>query len=130
MSTILSKEAIAAGLREAARIAEGHVPNDTDLTNAPLLSRWAVYEVPAPTSEQAAVIARRVYAALLRELKLKRIDEDLSEGVLEKLAEVSPREMRKALLDGLGHAVADGRDSLTPDDVKVKGDSGRRRIGF
>ena len=46
MSTILSKEAIAAGLREAARIAEGHVPNDTDLTNAPLLSLWAVERQP------------------------------------------------------------------------------------
>ncbi|WP_238482358.1 AAA family ATPase [Noviherbaspirillum aridicola] len=95
-----------------------------------LLSRMAVYDVPAPTTEQAAVIAQRVYAALLRELKLKQIDENLSENVLDKLAEVSPREMRKALLDGLGHAVAAGRDRLVPEDVRVKSDPARRRIGF
>lgn len=95
-----------------------------------LLSRMAVYEVPPPTTEQAATIARRVYAALLRELKLKQIDEDLSDSVLEKLAEVSPREMRKALLDGLGHAVEAGRACLKPEDVRVKADPGRRRIGF
>lgn len=95
-----------------------------------LLSRMAVYEVPVPTTEQAAIIARRVYAALLRELKLKQIDEDLSENVLDKLSEVSPREMRKALLDGLGHAVAAGRDHLVPEDVRLRQDAGRRRIGF
>lgn len=95
-----------------------------------LLSRMAVYEVPPPTTEQAAAIARKVYAGLLRELKLKTVDQDLSSNVLEKLSEISPREMRKALLDGLGHAVADGRQSLVPEDVRVKPDPGRRRIGF
>lgn len=95
-----------------------------------LLSRMAVYEVPAPTAEQAAAIARRVYAALLRELKLKHVAEDLSEGVLDKLSEVSPREMRKALLDGLGHAVEAGRESLLPEDLRLRTDTQRRRIGF
>jgi ATP-dependent Lon protease len=95
-----------------------------------LLSRMAVYDVPAPTTEQAAGIARRIYAALLRELKLRQVDKELSDSVLDKLSEISPREMRKALLDGLGHAVAAGRDQLLPDDVKVKGDTQRRRIGF
>jgi len=95
-----------------------------------LLSRMAVYEVPVPTTEQAAIIARRVYAALLRELKLRQMDEDLSENVLDKLSEVSPREMRKALLDGLGHAVAAGRDHLAAEDVRLRQDAGRRRIGF
>jgi ATP-dependent Lon protease len=95
-----------------------------------LLSRMAVYEVPAPNNEQAAAIARRVYAGLLRELNIKHIDADLADGVLDKLSDVSPREMRKALLDGLGHAVAAGRDALVPEDVRVKADLARRRIGF
>jgi ATP-dependent Lon protease len=38
--------------------------------------------------------------------------------------------MRKALLDGLGYAVAAKRTSLVPEDVRVKADTGRRRIGF
>lgn len=95
-----------------------------------LLSRMAVYEVPAPTPEQGAGIARRVYVGLLRELKLQNLDEELAGNVLDKLCEVSPREMRKALLDGLGYAVQAGRSALTPQDVRVKGDSARRRIGF
>jgi ATP-dependent Lon protease len=97
---------------------------------APLLSRMAVYEIPSPTTEQAAGIAQRIYIGLLRELKLKNLDADLSDPVLDKVAEVSPREMRKALLDGLGFAVAAGRTALVPEDLRIKTDSHKRKIGF
>lgn len=95
-----------------------------------LLSRMAVYEVPAPTPEQAAIIAQRIYSGLLRELKLQNMDDELKGTVLDKVSEISPREMRKALLDGLGFAVAAGRAELLPEDVRVKNDSAKRRIGF
>jgi len=104
--------------------------NSLDGIPAALLSRMAVYEVPAPTAEQAAGIASRVYAGLLRELKLQQMETALPDNVLDKLADVSPREMRKALLDGLGFAVAAGRTALLPEDVRLKMDTGRRKIGF
>lgn len=95
-----------------------------------LLSRMAVYEVPTPTPEQAAGIARRVYLALLKELKLKDFEPTLADAVLGKMSEISPREMRKVLLDGLGFAVEAGRTRLTPDDVRIRADGGKRKIGF
>lgn len=96
-----------------------------------LLSRMAVYEVPAPTPEQAAGIAQRMYGSLLRELNLQSLMEgQLSETVLERMATISPREMRKALLDALGVAVAAQRTVVTPDDFRMKGISGKRKIGF
>jgi ATP-dependent Lon protease len=95
-----------------------------------LLSRMAIYEVPTPTPEQAAAIAQKVYAGLLKELKLQQMETGLSDSVLDKISEISPREMRKALLDGLGFAVAAGRSGLTPEDVRVKPDVCKRRIGF
>jgi len=104
--------------------------NSLDGIPEALLSRMAVYDVPSPTPEQAAVIAQRVYDGLLKELRLKNVDEDLPDNVLDKLSDVSPREMRKALLDGLGFAVAAGRSSLVPEDLRLKSDSGKRRIGF
>lgn len=58
------------------------------------------------------------------------MDAELSRAVLDKLSEISPREMRKALLDGLGFAVAASRVELLPDDVRVKSEGGKRRIGF
>ncbi|HEY0845435.1 MAG TPA: AAA family ATPase [Noviherbaspirillum sp.] len=104
--------------------------NSLDGIPPALLSRMAVYEVPAPTPDQAAGIAKRVYIGLLRELKLQQVEEELSDAVLDKLSEVSPREMRKALLDGLGFAVAAGRSALVPEDIRLKVDPCKRRIGF
>jgi ATP-dependent Lon protease len=104
--------------------------NSLDGIPPALLSRMAIYEVPAPTPDQAAGIAQRVYVALLRELKLQNLETGLPDNVLNKLSEISPREMRKALLDGLGYAVAAGRSALTPEDVRVKPDPCKRKIGF
>lgn len=95
-----------------------------------LLSRMAVYDVPPPTPEQAAGIGQRIYAGLLHELKLRDLDPELGDGVCEKLAEISPREMRKVLLDALGFAVADGRTALLPEDIRIRSEAGKRKIGF
>lgn len=104
--------------------------NSTEGIPAPLLNRMAVYEVPAPTLEQAAGIAQRMYASLLKELNLNGFDERLVDAVLDKLAPVSPRDLRKTLLDSLGYAVADGRSHVTLEDVRLKPVPGRGRIGF
>lgn len=104
--------------------------NSTDGIPAPLLNRMAVYEVPAPTPEQAAGIAQRIYAGLLKELKLGKFAPQLGEAVQARLAAVSPRDMRKTLLDSLGYAVANGRTEVTADDIHLKATPGKSRIGF
>lgn len=104
--------------------------NSTEGIPHPLLSRMAVYDVPAPTPGQAAGIARRMFEDLLRERNLKAFDPALADNVLDKLAGISPRDLRKILLDGLGHAVADGRAGLRADDIRLKAMPGKGRIGF
>ena len=104
--------------------------NSTEGIPHPLLNRMAVYEVPAPTPEQAAGIAQRMYAGLLRELNLTAFDPLLGDVVLDRLAGVSPRDLRKTLLDGLGYAVADGRAHVVAGDIRVKATPGKGRIGF
>jgi ATP-dependent Lon protease len=96
----------------------------------PLLNRMAVYDVPAPTPRQAAGIAQRIYQGLLKALNLAAFDPLLDEAVLERLAGVSPRDLRKTLLDGLGHAVADRRDHVAAADIRIKATPGKGRIGF
>jgi ATP-dependent Lon protease len=90
----------------------------------------AVYEVPAPTPGQAAGIAQRIYGGLLRELNLSAFEHRLGEAVLDKLAQVSPRDLRKTLLDSLGYAVAAGREHVVAEDVRLKPTPGKGRIGF
>jgi len=104
--------------------------NSTEGIPHPLLNRMAVYEVPTPTVEQAAGIAQRMYAGLLDELNLAAFDARLADVVLDKLVGVSPRDLRKTLLDGLGHAVAAGRERVSVDDIRLKPTPGKGRIGF
>lgn len=104
--------------------------NSTEGIPAPLLNRMAVYEVPAPTPEQAAGIAQRMYASLLVELNLTGFDARLGDAILERLSNVSPRDLRKTLLDSLGYAVADGRGHVLADDLRLRQVAGRGRIGF
>ncbi|MGZ5201190.1 MAG: AAA family ATPase [Telluria sp.] len=104
--------------------------NSLDAIPKPLLNRMAVYEVPAPTPEQAAAIAQRMYRSLLRELNLQGFEDALADAVLDKLAPVSPRDLRKTLIDALGYAVAGGREHIELEDVRIKSTPGRSRIGF
>jgi ATP-dependent Lon protease len=104
--------------------------NSTEGIPTPLLNRMAVYEVPAPTPEQAAGIAQRIYAGLLRELKLSKFTPRLEDGVLDKLSGISPRDLRKTLLDSLGYAVRAGRSEVGADDIRIKPTPGKSRIGF
>ncbi|PWF44320.1 AAA family ATPase [Massilia glaciei] len=104
--------------------------NSTAGIPSPLLNRMAVYDVPAPTPEQTAGIAQRIYRGLLDERKLEKFNPDLGEATLSKLAGVSPRDMRKTLLDSLGYAVAAGRDRVLADDIHLRAAAGKTRIGF
>lgn len=104
--------------------------NSVEGIPSPLLNRMAVYEVPKPTPEQAAGIAQRMYRSLVEELNLGGFDEALADAVLDKLAPVSPRDLRKTLLDGLGYAVAEGRGHVTVEDIRLRGVPGKSRIGF
>ena len=105
--------------------------NSTDGIPAPLLSRMAVYEVPAPSTEQAFGIAQRIYDGLVAQLQLEQMENVLDEAVLLRLAQISPRDMRKTLLDALGYAVAAGRQCVQAEDIRVRNNPGKyNRIGF
>jgi ATP-dependent Lon protease len=104
--------------------------NSVDGIPHPLLNRMAIYEVPAPTHEQAAAIAQRMYTGLLGELNLAAFDPRLGDVVLDRLAGASPRDLRKTLLDALGYAVAAGREHVVAADVRIKAPPGKGRIGF
>ena len=53
-----------------------------------------------------------------------------SDSVIEKLARLTPREMRRAVQAAFGNAKVDGRDELRPEDVERSSGGRRQRIGF
>ena len=104
--------------------------NDTKRIPEPLLSRLAVYEIDAPDAEGAARIARIIYGEIRGAHDWGRqFPEALSPSVLEKLAALPPREMRRAIHSAFGNAKVAGRSEVGPDDVQDPR-ARKQRIGF
>jgi ATP-dependent Lon protease len=104
--------------------------NDAARIPEPILNRMHVYEIESPDAEGAARIARNIY----REIRGahdwgRQFPEAPSAAVLDRLAALSPRQMRRAVLAAFGNAKVAGRAELSADDVQdARG--ARRRIGF
>lgn len=103
--------------------------NDTSRIPDHILSRMAVYEVPAPTPEQAQCIATNIYASLCSEHDWA-FEPQLSTDTLAALSTVPPREMKKKLLDGMASAVRDRRQALQPHDIRSSHVRSSRSVGF
>lgn len=103
--------------------------NNVELIPDFLRSRMAIYEVPAPTPEQAAVIAKNIYAGMLDDYEWPFAPE-LTDATLQAVATVPPREMKKKLLDAMGQAVRKKREVLQPDDIRSTHSRSSRTMGF
>lgn len=104
--------------------------NDAHGIPDPILNRMNVFAVPAPSPEQARAIARRMYQGIRNDHGWgERFVDEPSDPVLDVLAELAPREMRRALMTGFGNARLAGRDQLETADLPRAG-HGKTRVGF
>lgn len=104
--------------------------NDEAAIPEPILNRMNVYEIERPDADGSRTIGLSVYREILDAHRWPFPSEP-SEGVLDKLASIPPRDMRKLLLDAFGTAQLAGRDQLLPEDLDARKLCGRRaRMGF
>jgi ATP-dependent Lon protease len=104
---------------EAARIPE------------PILNRMNVYEIEPPDAHGARRIAQALYREIRDSHKWGRdFPEQLDDTVLERLAAVAPREMRRAITGAFGNAKLAGRKELRDEDLLADRSFRRQRIGF
>ena len=105
--------------------------NDASRIPEPLLNRMNVFEIDAPDPAGSARIARALYREIRESHDWgRRFPEMPSGGVVEKLALLSPREMRRAVQAAFGSAKVAGRDELRPEDIEVQRAGRKSRIGF
>jgi ATP-dependent Lon protease len=104
--------------------------NDESAIPEPILNRMNVYAIERPDVEGSRKIALAVYHEILEQHRWPFPPEP-SPSVLERLATIPPRDMRKLLLDAFGNARLAERDHLVPEDIDARKLCGRRaRVGF
>jgi ATP-dependent Lon protease len=102
---------------------EGHLPE-------PILSRMNVYDIQRPDADASRRIANRLYADIVAEHDWGFAAEP-PEDVLETLAKLPPRDMKKRLMAAFGNAKLDGRSALSARDLdSARAGPARRKIGF
>lgn len=95
----------------------------------PILSRMLVYEIPRPDQEAARSIAGQLYREIVAAHDWG-FPEEAGDDVLDAMASLPPREMRKRLMAAFGNAKLARRDELQADDLEIARPGRTRRIGF
>jgi ATP-dependent Lon protease len=104
--------------------------NDEATIPEPILNRMNVYVIDPPDAEGSRLIALRVYQSILDQHRWP-FPAEPAESVLDRVAGIPPRDMRKLLLDAFGNARIAGRDYLVPEDIDLTKLCGRKaRLGF
>jgi len=105
--------------------------NEASRIPEPLLNRMHVYEIDPPDAAGSARIARSLYREIRESHDWGRhFPETPSGSVVEKLALLTPREMRRAVQTAFGNAKVSGRDELRPEDIDIQRGGRKSRIGF
>jgi ATP-dependent Lon protease len=104
--------------------------NDERCIPEPILNRMNVFEIETPDFDAARSIARNLYVSIRTEHGWgTRFDHEPADDLLDQLAELAPRDMRRALMTGFGNARLDGRAAIALEDLPKSG-TGKGRIGF
>jgi ATP-dependent Lon protease len=108
--------------------------NTKDLIDTPLLTRFVVFDIPAPDVSQLRAIVCSIYRDIRNsEAWAPAFGETLDDGVIDALSGYTPREIRRRLIDAFAAAAGQSRRVLEASDVSTKADRATnkvRRIGF
>jgi ATP-dependent Lon protease len=97
----------------------------------PILNRVNVYRVEMPDADAARAIAARLYQRIREQHDWgKRFDESPTEAVLAHMAELAPREMRRAWMTAFGNARLDQRATIEVRDLPEAANGRRGPMGF
>jgi len=92
--------------------------NDERAIPEPILNRMNVNEVQAPDRDAARSIAVRLYGSIRNAHDWgRRFDSEPAEPVLERMAAMAPREMRRTWMSAFGNARLAGRSTLEVADL-------------
>ncbi len=104
--------------------------NDARTIPDPILNRMNVYEVRTPDRDAARHIAAKLYRSIRADHGWgERFEAEPRGDVLDAMAELAPRDMRRAWMTAFGNAKLDHRDHVEFTDLPA-GRGKRSAIGF
>ena len=105
--------------------------NDAARIPEPILNRMNVYHIEPPDRDGAMRIAQAIYSDIRNSREWgRRFPEQPDADVLARLAEFSPREMRRVMFNAFGNAKLAGRDEVEQGDIAESRGMQKQRIGF
>lgn len=105
--------------------------NDRERIDAPLLSRFTVFDVAAPTVHESRQIVSSIYRGFLQKERWGAVFEpSLPESVVDIFEGIAARDVRRLLRRALARAGRAGRRHLQVSDIPNEASRRARRIGF
>ena len=104
--------------------------NDARSIPEPILNRMNVFEIDAPSYDAARQIAQNLYRGICCEHDWgQHFAPEANGDLLDVLATLAPREMRRALMTGFGNSRLAGHSEIRVEDLP-RPNHGKSKIGF
>jgi ATP-dependent Lon protease len=105
--------------------------NDESRIPEPIRNRMNIYAIQAPDRDGSRTVAQTIYAEIRSGHDWGRsFPETPAPPVLDRLAEMGPREMRRAIMSAFGNAKLAHRDEIHAGDIEGTRAPKKQRIGF
>ena len=104
--------------------------NSTNGIPSPILSRMHIIEIEEPTRAERIALAERIFAGAVREMRLREFVDVMPDAVLERAADLPPREFKRLSQMAVGRALARGDFQPRIEDFSVQAQAAKRKMGF
>ncbi len=105
--------------------------NDLERLSKPILSRFSVLHIPAPSADQVSIIVRNLYNQTRDESSWgQHFADTLCDEVVERMSTLAPRKIRITLQRAFGAAARSGRSCILPEDLKIQTPEKPKVFGF
>lgn len=104
--------------------------NSTSSIPTPILSRMHVIEIEDPTRAEKVALAERIFSCAVKAMRLREFADVMPDSMLERAADMPPREFKRISQMAVGRALARGDFQPRVDDFAIQTTAPKQKMGF